>query len=111
MVVDSILPQAECGPNDHRKNAPRLKSCLLFLKIYKDYYAFQEWHENWISLPITPQEIELSLVSPMYSSLAPHLCICELFSFNLGDVIVACSGIRSIWSLAGMPVVRYWFIW
>ena len=24
MVVDSILPHAECGPNDHRKDAPRL---------------------------------------------------------------------------------------
>jgi len=23
IVVDSILPHAECGPNDHRKNAPR----------------------------------------------------------------------------------------
>ena len=22
MVVDSILPHAECGPNDHRKDAP-----------------------------------------------------------------------------------------
>ena len=22
MVVDSILPDAECGPNDHRKDAP-----------------------------------------------------------------------------------------
>ena len=26
MVVDSILPHAECGPNDHRKDAPRLVS-------------------------------------------------------------------------------------
>ena len=25
MVVDSILPHAESGPNDHRKDAPRLK--------------------------------------------------------------------------------------
>ena len=23
MVADSILPQVECGPNDHRKDAPR----------------------------------------------------------------------------------------
>ena len=24
MVVDSILPHTECGPNDHRKDAPPL---------------------------------------------------------------------------------------
>ena len=26
MVVESILPHAECGPNDHRKDAPLFKS-------------------------------------------------------------------------------------
>ena len=26
MIVDSILPHTECGPNDHRKNAPRLQT-------------------------------------------------------------------------------------
>ena len=28
MVIDSILLHAECGPNDHRKDAPRLPKCI-----------------------------------------------------------------------------------
>ena len=30
MVVDSILPHAECGPNDHRKDAPPFMNQLVF---------------------------------------------------------------------------------
>ena len=29
MVVDSILPHAECGPNDNRKDAPSYKLLLI----------------------------------------------------------------------------------
>ena len=34
MVVDSILPHAECGPNDHRKDAPPYRNdfCKFDLK-------------------------------------------------------------------------------
>ena len=32
MVVDSILPQAECGPNDHRKDAPSFNRNLGYFK-------------------------------------------------------------------------------
>ena len=33
MVVDSILPHAKCGPNDHRKDAPLFSrnSCLAII--------------------------------------------------------------------------------
>ena len=37
MVVDSLLPHAECGPNNHRKDASRLKSPVL------DRYDFEKW--------------------------------------------------------------------
>ena len=33
MVFDSILPHAESGPNDHRKDAPRLYCCRLRTQI------------------------------------------------------------------------------
>ena len=45
MVVDSILPHTECGPNDHRKDAPRFitdqilfmgSSCKFYVYAYND---------------------------------------------------------------------------
>ena len=33
MVVDSILPHAECGPNDHRRDAPPFRMDTLKMKI------------------------------------------------------------------------------
>ena len=30
MVVDSILPHAKCGPNDHRKDAPPISDWIIF---------------------------------------------------------------------------------
>ena len=45
MFVDSILPHAECGPNDHRKDAPPFIICrnvgdgCLYLQIIVDEAA------------------------------------------------------------------------
>ena len=33
MVVDSILPHAESGPNDHRKDAPRLVVVKMIMNV------------------------------------------------------------------------------
>ena len=41
MVIDSILTHAESGPNDHRKDAPRLIfKCLILLIWYFRYYYY-----------------------------------------------------------------------
>ena len=37
MVVDSILPHAECGPNDHRKDAPPFT--LRFIIMFNSFQA------------------------------------------------------------------------
>ena len=42
MVVDSILLQAECGPNDHRKDAPPFNETR-FLKIISRYGQKTLW--------------------------------------------------------------------
>ena len=39
MVVDSILPHAECGPNDHRKDAPPFSDSFDIIKITKFFYS------------------------------------------------------------------------
>jgi len=42
MAVASILPHAESGPNDHRKDAPRLEDSQRCLSLYDISYIWLE---------------------------------------------------------------------
>ena len=47
MVVDTILPHAECGPNDHRKDAPPFKTRQKIFEIIKNWIFQQDVTMGW----------------------------------------------------------------
>ena len=52
MVVDSILPHAECGPNDHSKDAPPFINNLILDGVQFRWYL-QDLGHQWTDLDET----------------------------------------------------------
>ena len=50
MVVDPILPHAECGPNDHRKDASQFTINLkIYFQKYSLFNVFLDWRISFVS--------------------------------------------------------------
>ena len=64
MVVDSILPQAECGPNDHRKDAPLFSPHWKLVRFHLVDFIF----ERTISL-----SSPLFIVLKVYKAITPMI--------------------------------------
>ena len=70
MVVDSILPHAECGPNDHRKDAPPFSLGDILVG-----RSMSPWDEERLSNGLYLAELEVSFVVWIKKNPYPYPCL------------------------------------